>query len=43
MLNEVLKSCRKIICADIKTDAKQKTKELLPKFYNFSPKYLLKT
>ena len=44
MLNEVLKSCKKIIYADdIKTDAKQKTKELLAKFYNFSQKYLLKT
>ena len=43
MLNEVLKSCKKIIYADIKTDAKQKAKELLATFYNFSQKYLLKT
>ena len=30
MLNEVLKSCKKMISADIKTDAKQEIKELVP-------------
>ena len=29
MLNEVLKSCKKMISADIKTDAKQEVKELV--------------
>ena len=29
MLNEVLKSCKKMISADIKTDAKQEIKELV--------------
>ena len=28
MLNEVLNSCKKMIAADIKTDAKQEIKEL---------------
>ena len=35
MLNEVLKSCRKIISADIKTDVKQELKELIAVSYNF--------
>ena len=29
MLNEALKSCRKMISADIKTDVKQEIKELV--------------
>ena len=29
MLNEVLKSCKKMISADIKTDVKQEIKELI--------------
>ena len=32
-----------MISADIITDAKQKIKELVAVFYNFSQKYLLKT
>ena len=43
MLNEVVKSCKKMISADIKTDAKQEMKELVAVSYNFSQKYLLKT
>ena len=43
MLNEALKSCRKMISADIKTDVKQEIKELVAVSYNFSQKYLLKT
>ena len=43
MLNEVLKSCNKMISDDRKTDAKQEIKELLAAFYNFSQKCLLKT
>ena len=43
MLNEVLKKCKNMISADIKTDTKQKIKELLAVSYNFSQKYLLKT
>ena len=43
MLNEVLKSCKKMISADIKTDAKQEIKELVAVSYNFLQKYLLKT
>ena len=42
MLNELLKSCEKMISADIKTDAKQEIKELVAVSYNFSHKYLLK-
>ena len=38
MLNEVLISCKKMISADIKTDAKQ-----VAVSYNFSQKCLLKT
>ena len=36
MLNEVVKSCKKVISADIKTDAKQEMKELVAVSYNFS-------
>ena len=36
MLNEVVKSCKKMISADIKTDAKQEMKELVAVSYNFS-------
>ena len=43
MLHEVLKSCKKIIPADIKTDARQEIKELVAISYNFSQKCLLKT
>ena len=43
MLNEVLKSCKKMISADIKADAKQEIKELVATSYNISQKYLLKT
>ena len=43
MLNEVLKSCKKMISAAIKTHAKQEIKELVAVSYNFSQKYLLKT
>ena len=43
MLNEALKSCRKMISADIKTDVKQEIKELVLVSYNFSLKYLQKT
>ena len=46
MLNEVLKSCKKMISADIKTDAKQEIKELVAVSFgscNFLQKYLLKT
>ena len=43
MLNEVLKSCKRMISADVKTDAKQKMKELVAVSYNFSQKCLLKT
>ena len=43
MLNEVLKSCKKMISADIKTGAKQEIKELTAAFYNFSQKNFLKT
>ena len=42
MLNEVLKSCKKMISGDIKTDAKQKIKELIIVFHNLSQKYLVK-
>ena len=42
MSNEVLKSCKKRISADIKTDAKQKIKELIIVFHNLSQKYLVK-
>ena len=38
-----LKSCKKMIYADIKTDAKQEIKELVAVSHNFSQKYLLKT
>ena len=41
MLNEVQKSCKKMISADIKTDAKQEIKEVALS-YNFLQKYLLK-
>ena len=37
-----LKSCKKMISADIKTDAKQKIKELIIVFHNLSQKYLVK-
>ena len=40
MLNEVLESCKKMISADIKTDAKQEIKELVAVSDNFSQKYL---
>ena len=40
MLNEVLKSCIKLISADIKADPKQKTKQLVAAC---SQKYPLKT
>ena len=43
MLNEVLKSCKKMISADIKADVKQEIKELVAASYNVSQKYLLKT
>ena len=43
MLNKVLKSCKKMISADIKTDAKQEIKELVAVSYIFSQKYLHKT
>ena len=43
MLNEVPKSCKKMISADIKTDAKQVLQELVAVPSNFSRKYLLKT
>ena len=43
MLNEALKSCKKMISADTETDAKQEIKELVTVSYNFSQKYLLKT
>ena len=36
MLNEVVKSCKKMISADIKTDPKQEMKELVAVSYNFS-------
>ena len=36
MLNEVVKSCKKMISADIKCDAKQEVKELVAVSYNFS-------
>ena len=42
MQNEVLKSCKKIISADTKTDAKQEIKELVAVSYNFSQNYILK-
>ena len=42
MLNEVLKSCERMISAYVKTDAKQETKELVAISYNFSQKCLLK-
>ena len=43
MWNEVLKSCRKMISADIKTNVKQEIKELVAVSYKFSLKYLQKT
>ena len=43
MLNEVLKSCKKVISADIKTEAKREIKELVAVSYNFSQNSLLKT
>ena len=42
MLNEVLKSCKQMISADIKTDAKQEIKELVAVSYSYLQKYLLK-
>ena len=36
MLKEVLKSCKKMISFDIKTDVKQEIKELVAVSYNFS-------
>ena len=38
MLNEVLKSCKKMISADIKADVKQEIKELVVPSYNGSQK-----
>ena len=38
MLNEVLKSCKKMISANIKTDVKQEIKELIAVSYNFLQK-----
>ena len=38
MLNEVVKSCKKIIFANIKTDVKQEIKELIVVSYNFLQK-----
>ena len=43
MLNEVLKSCKKVISAGVKTDVKQELSELIAVSYNFQQKYLLKT
>ena len=43
MLNEVVKTCKIMISADIKTDVKQEIKELAAVFYNFSQKYFLRT
>ena len=43
MLNKVLKSCKKVISADIKTEAKREIKELVAVSYNFSQNSLLKT
>ena len=43
MLNEVLKSSKKMISANIKTDAKHEIKELVAVSHNFSQKYLLKS
>ena len=42
MLNEVLKSCKKNISPDIKTDVKQRIKELVAVFYNCLEKHLIK-
>ena len=42
MLNEVLKSCKKVISADIKADTKQEIKELVAASYNVSQNYILK-
>ena len=39
MLNEVLKSCKKMISANIKTEAKQEIKVLVAISYNSSQKY----
>ena len=41
--DNVLKSCKKMISADTKTDVKQEIKELVVVSYNFPQKYLLKT
>ena len=35
MLDEVLKSCKKMTSADIKADAKQEIKEFVAASYNF--------
>ena len=35
MLDEVLKSCKKMISADIKPYVKQEIKELVAVYYNF--------
>ena len=43
MLNEVLKSSKKMISANMKIDAKHEIKDLVAVSYNFSQKYLLKT
>ena len=43
MLNEVVKTCKIMKSADIKTDVKQEIKELVAVFYNFSQKYLFRT
>ena len=42
-MNEVLKSCKKMISADIKTDAIQEIRKQTAVSYKFSQKYLLKT
>ena len=43
MLNEALKSCKKMISANVNTDAKKEIKEPVAVFYNFSQKCPLKT
>ena len=42
MLNETLKSCKKMISADIKTNGKPEIKELVAVLYNFRRKNFLK-
>ena len=43
MLNKFLKSCKKMLSPDTKTDATQKIKDLVAASYKFSKKRLLKT